>query len=84
MKTNNIGELFIDDVSISDDSLIAETFNDCFVNIGSKLAAEVSGNLSDQTDIESNTSCSSVLLKFSEISEEKVITEFPRSQSALT
>ena len=49
LKTSNISELLIDDVSTLYDRSIAETFNDFFVTIGTKLASGVSGNVSDKT-----------------------------------
>ena len=39
-KSNNIPQLKIDDIIISDDNLIAESLNDFFINIGAKLASE--------------------------------------------
>ena len=41
-KSNNISQLKIDDVTtISDDKLLAETFNEFFVNIGTTLTSEI-------------------------------------------
>ena len=40
-KSNNIPQLKIDDIIISDDNLIAESLNDFFINIGAKLASEI-------------------------------------------
>ena len=39
-KANNIAQLKTDDTIITDDRMIAESFNDYFVNIGAKLANE--------------------------------------------
>ena len=40
-KSNNIPQLKIDDIIISDDNLIAKSLDDFFVNIGAKLASEI-------------------------------------------
>ena len=71
-KKNNItdSQLLIDDVS-----LIAETLNEYFVTIGSKSASKNSGDLSDETNADHNTSYPSALFKVSEIREDKVIAE---------
>ena len=47
-KNANINELIINDKVISDDKIMAETFNEYFINIGMKMAAE-SGNQSTDT-----------------------------------
>ena len=39
-KNANINELIINDKVISDDKIMAETFNEYFINIGMKMAAE--------------------------------------------
>lgn len=40
IKSTNISELLVNDTVISDPKLIAESFNEYFINIGPKLAAE--------------------------------------------
>ena len=47
-KNANINELIINDKVISDDKIMAETFNEYFINIGMKMAAG-SGNQSTDT-----------------------------------
>ena len=47
-KNANINELIINDKVISDDKIMAETFNEYLINIGMKMAAE-SGNQSTDT-----------------------------------
>ena len=49
-KTNNITELLIGNLPTSDDNLIAETFNEYFVTIGSKLAHETNGDCWEETN----------------------------------
>ena len=49
-KSNNITELHVKDVIISEDNLIAETFNDFFIHIGSKLASEIDVQLPNKND----------------------------------
>ena len=39
-KSTNVGELLVNNTIISDDKLVAESFNKCFTNVGTKLAAE--------------------------------------------
>ncbi len=51
-KSNSITELRVNDVTISKDNLIAETFNDFFIHIGSKLASEIDGQLPNESDPE--------------------------------
>ena len=46
-KANNIAQLKIDDTIISDDGMMAESFNDYFVNIAAKLANEIENNTVD-------------------------------------
>ena len=65
-KNNNITELFVDDSSTSDDCVIAETFNEFFVSIGSKLASESCSDSMHATKT-NNTPRSSTIFKFSEI-----------------
>ena len=43
-KSNNVPQLKIDDITISDDNLIAESLNDFFVNIGKELASVIESN----------------------------------------
>ena len=47
-KSSSITEISVNDSNIVDPKLIAEYFNDYFVNIGPKLASEVSDASSDQ------------------------------------
>ena len=70
-KDKNITELCVDDSSTSDDCVIAETFNEFFVSIGSKLASESCSDSMHATKT-NNTSCSSTIFKFSEIGVEEV------------
>ena len=81
-KKNNITELLIDDIPTSDDRLIAETMNEYFVTIGSKLASEIGCDLPDETNSDFNIPYSSQLFKFSEICEEEVITELRNLKTA--
>ena len=43
-KFNNVNELLIDGISVSDPTFIAEELNDYFISIGSKLASEYDEN----------------------------------------
>ena len=70
-KDKNITELCVDDSSTSDDCVIAETFNEFFVSIGSKLASESCSDSMHATKT-NNTSRSSTIFKFSEIGVEEV------------
>jgi hypothetical protein len=70
-KDNNITELCVDDSSTSDDCVIAETFNEFFVSIGSKLASESCSDSMHATKT-NNTPRSSTIFKFSEIGVEEV------------
>ena len=78
-KSNNITELCVDDVTISEDASIAETFNDFFVDIGSKLASEIDTQWLNEnnadSDTDNNTSHLNTLFKFRTICEQEVITE---------
>ena len=76
-KSNNITELYVNDAIISEDNLIAETFNDFFINIGSKLASEIDAQPSNKNDAEGTINNISLLstFEFSAISEEEVDTE---------
>ena len=47
---NNVNELLIDGISISDPTFIAEELNDCFISIGSKLASEYENEASTNVD----------------------------------
>ena len=70
----SIKELIIDDAIISDEQSIAESFNNFFVNIGTKLASEID----DLPDEESTNNLSPTLesiFKFTEISTLEVISE---------
>ena len=70
-KDNNITELCVDDSSTSDDCVIAETFNEFFISIGSKLASESCSDSMHATKT-NNTPRSSTIFKFSEIGVEEV------------
>ena len=77
-KSNNITELHVNDVIISEDSLIAETFNDFFIHIGSKLVSEIDVQLPNENDAEGDINNNISLLstfQFSAISEEELYTE---------
>ncbi|CAB4021886.1 Hypothetical predicted protein, partial [Paramuricea clavata] len=71
-KSNNISQLKVEDVIISDDIKIAESFNDFFVNIGAKLANEIEINSTDFTSLQSVPSRPDIQFKFSEISTHEV------------
>ena len=78
IKSNNITKLYVNDVIISEDNLIAETFNDLFINIGSKLASEIDAQPPNESDAEGTINNNISLLstfEFSAISEEEVYTE---------
>ena len=49
-KMTNITELIVDDVSIIDDRSIAESMNEYFISIGTKLADEIDSNSDYQND----------------------------------
>ena len=77
-KSNNITELYVNDVIISEDNLIAETFNDFFINIGSKLASKIDAQPPNENDTEGTINNNISLLstfEFSAISEEEVYSE---------
>ena len=46
----NVTELIVDDVSIFDDRSIAESMNEYFISIGTKLADETDSNSDYQND----------------------------------
>ena len=78
IKSNSITELRVNDVTISKDNLIAETFNDFFIHIGSKLASEIDGQLPNESDPEGIINSNIPHLnrfEFSAISQEEVYTE---------
>ena len=77
-KSNSITELRVNDVTISKDNLTAETFNDFFIHIGSKLASEIGGQLPNESDPEGIINSNIPHLnrfEFSAISQEEVYTE---------
>ncbi len=39
-KQTNVKQLIIDDINISDDKSIAESFNDYFINVGINITTE--------------------------------------------
>jgi hypothetical protein len=45
----SINELIVDDVVVSDKRSIAESFNDFFGNIGTKLASEIENDSPEET-----------------------------------
>ena len=47
-KTNNITEISVNNPSINDTKLIAEAFNEYFINVGLKLASEVNCELLEE------------------------------------
>ena len=49
-KFNNVNELLIDGISVSDPTFIAEELNDYFISIGSKLASEYENEASTNVD----------------------------------
>ena len=49
-KSNNVNELLIDGISVSDPTFIAEELNDYFISIGSKLASEYEHEASTNVD----------------------------------
>ena len=70
-KSNNINELLIDDISVSDPTFIVEELNDYFISIGSKLASEyenkTSTNVDDLSGNYTFNQSSDTFLKFSPI-----------------
>ena len=76
-KSNNISQLKIDDVTtISDDKLLAETFNEFFVNIGTTLASEIeyeSMNVNSGNSANYQNPRQDILFNFSEIHPDEVI-----------
>ena len=63
-KSNNITELHANDVIISEDNLIAVTFNDFFIHVGSELASEIDVQLPNENDAEGNINNISLLSTF--------------------
>ena len=49
-NTTNVTELIIDDVTIFDDRSIAESMNEYFISIATKLADEIDSNSDNQND----------------------------------
>ena len=56
-------ELHVNDAIISEDNLIAETFDDFFIHIGSKLTSEIDVQLPNENDAEGNTNNNNSLLR---------------------
>ena len=69
--TNNVNELLIYGISVSDPTFIAEELNDYFISIGSKLAREYENEASTNVDdLSANytvNQSSDIFLKFSPI-----------------
>ena len=69
--TNNVNELLIYGISVSDPTFIAEELNDYFISIGSKLAweyeNEASTNVDDLSANYTVNQSSDTFLKFSPI-----------------
>ena len=63
-KSSSITEISVNDSNIVDPKLIAEHFNDYFVNIGPKLASEVSDASSDQEAQNCDYNCSTLNTSF--------------------
>ncbi len=77
VKSNTISQLKTDNSVISEDKLKSEAFNDFFVNIGAKLAAEIEDNSLNTNSFARGdsrpTTDSNLFFKFSEINEDEVI-----------
>ena len=70
-KSPSIKELLINDTIVSDDKVIAESFNDFFTNIGINLAAEsdqLYNNLGDDPNFHQHQWCPGTRFYFSDIS----------------
>ena len=77
-KCNYVSLLKTDDATtVADDNLIAETFNDFFVNIGTKLASETEGDRKNAYECDSvnmhQKPCKNITFNFSEIHPDEVI-----------
>ena len=69
-----------DDVTtVNDDNLIAETFNDFFVGIGTKLTSETEGDPTNAYECDSvnmhQKPCKNITFNFSEIHPDEVINQ---------
>ena len=71
-KANNIAQLKIDNTIITDGRMIAESFNDYFVNIGAKLANEIENNTLDPVLSHNVITRPDIQFKFSEINPNEV------------
>ena len=58
MKSSNVNELHINNSVIVDNKQIADAFNEYFVQIGPKLAAEVCDPTSQSTNCSDTQDCS--------------------------
>ena len=71
-KNANINELIINDKVISDDKSMAETFNEYFINIGVKMAAESGNQTTDSCNSERDVNPPKQLFHFSDITIDSV------------
>ncbi len=71
-KSGNIPQLIIGDTIISDNLLIAETFNDFFLSIGPKISAEIDHDAMDLSESKNLVNSPETLFTLSEISEYEV------------
>ena len=69
----SISELIVDDVVVSDNRSIAESFNDFFVNIGTKLASEIENDSPEETLMNNHTPSLKSTFTFTEICTAEVI-----------
>ena len=70
----SIKELIIDDAIISDEQSIAKSFNNFFVNIGTKLASEINDLPHEESTNNLSPTVESIF-KFNEISTLEIISE---------
>lgn len=77
IKSATVNELFINNRAVSDDNHIAEAFNEYFINIGPKLAAEVNDSTNQacpdtNSELYSGVHCLGSQFIFSEIDQNNV------------
>ena len=81
-RANNVAQLKTDDIIITNDRKIAESFNDYFVNIGAKLANEIENNLLDSNSSENNFFRPDIQFKFSEINQHEVFLQLDKLKTS--
>ena len=69
----SVSELIVDDVVVSGNRSIAESFNDFFVNIGTKLASEIENDSPEETLMNNHTPSLKSTFTFTEICTAEVI-----------